>query len=372
MTDDSRNQPRASSGEVFAAQETATQQAVPVRLGRPVRAPQFLFMVLSAVMIVAVISHLLAAWFGFPPARPTYRRIGPEKGGQIYCAGSSLLQFGLSWEEVSKALGEGVENWGVGGSSPSEWDVLQDRETNANMLMVGISLYDMNEARLCDDRANIVPMTQTVKDLFQSHSGWQFSKRVLSQYPLAYLRHLFPTAGRSREVMVGLRMQVRRLLRLSGASEDRARVAFLPSGPVLRFGETTDSVSDWSPAKAIRRVSELRTDNHGTNTYEGPKSIAFQRMLQKAKPQGRIVVVILPVSPAYAQSLLTADEVSAFENALEQERRAFPEALFVRLDQVPGLNSNDCFQDLVHLNSAGRKIATAAFLKDLEEHPSRL
>jgi hypothetical protein len=367
-----KKQPLTLSGEVLAAQEATNQRAGPDSSGGPRRAPQFVAVVGSAILIVAVISHLLAASFGFPPARPAYRRIGPEKGPQVYCAGSSLFQFGLSWAEISKDLGEGIENWGIGGSSPSEWEVLQARETNANMLLIGISLYDMNEARLCDHRASIVPIKQTIWDLFDSHSGWQFSKRVLSQYPLAYLRHLFPTAGRSFEVMVGLRMKMRQIFRMSDAAEDRARVAFLPSGPVLKFPESKESVRDWSSARTMRRVSEMRGDSHGTNAFEGPKWLAFQRMLQRAKPRERIMVVVLPVSPSYIQHLTTPEAVRAFDDLLEQTRRTFPEAQLMRLDQVPALRSDDCFGDLVHLNSAGRDIATDAFLKELKRDPSRL
>jgi hypothetical protein len=366
------NQSVTPSAKVVAAQQATN---LPVILGGAEsarRVPQLLWVVSSAVVIVAIISHCLAGWLGFPPAKPAYRRIGPESGRQVYCAGSSLLQFGLSWEEVSKTLGEGIENWGVAGSSPSEWEALQTRETNANLLLIGVSLYDMNESRLCDNRADIVSITQTIRDLFQSHSGWQFSKRVLSQYPLSYLRHLFPTAGRSEEVLVGLRMKTRQILRMSEGSEDRARVAFLPSGPVLKFGESKNSVADWDPARAIRRVSGMREDNHGTNLFNGPKNQAFQRMLRRARMNGTIIVVVLPASPMYVQYLVSSGAESAFEDELEEARRAFPEALFVRLDHVPRLKSNACFADLVHLNSAGRAIATDAFLKDLKRVPARL
>jgi hypothetical protein len=373
MQDSHDNQSITPSAKVVAAQQATNPPVIPDLSGGPRHVPQLLFVVSSAIIIVAIISHWLVAWLGFPSDKPVYRRIGPENGRQVYCAGSSLLQFGLSWEEVSKAIGEGIENWGVGASSPSEWEVLQTRETNANELLIGISVYDMNEARLCDNRANIVSVMQTIRDLFQSHSGWRFSKRVLSQYPLACLRHLFPTSGRSEEVLVGLRMKIRQLLRMSAASEDRARVAFLPRGALLKFGDAKNSVTDWTPARTIRRVSGMRSDNHGTNVFNnGPKSLAFQRMLQQAKTHGSIVVVVLPVSPAYVQNLLTPEAVGAFDDLLEQTRRAFPEAQFVRLDQLPALKSNDCFGDLVHMNSAGRNIATDAFLKDLKRVPSRL
>jgi hypothetical protein len=49
-------------------------------------------------------------------------------------------------------------------------------------------------------------------------------------------------------------------------------------------------------------------------------------------------------------------------------QKAFPKALFVRLDRLAGLKSAENFTDLVHLNGAGREIATAAFLKELKQN----
>jgi hypothetical protein len=41
--------------------------------------------------------------------------------------------------------------------------------------------------------------------------------------------------------------------------------------------------------------------------------------------------------------------------------------LFVRLDQLPALNSDEYYSDFVHLNGPGRQIATDAFLKELRK-----
>src|SRR5258708_5473035 len=79
---------------------------------------------LSLLLAVAA-DHLLGSWLGFsqPPSGylGVYRRVGYESGAQVFCAGSSLTVSALSWSNVSEALGEGIETWGVGGSSPDIW-----------------------------------------------------------------------------------------------------------------------------------------------------------------------------------------------------------------------------------------------------------
>jgi len=57
-----------------------------------------------------------------------------------------------------------------------------------------------------------------------------------------------------------------------------------------------------------------------------------------------------------------------FEKSLADVQHAFPDALFVRLDQVAELQSDDYFSDPVHMNGAGRDIATEVFLKALKPH----
>src|SRR5262245_52733729 len=99
-----------------------------------------LTLVISAVVVIAAtLSHLAAVWMGLPTAKATYRRIGPETGPQAFCAGSSVVQFGLSWPEVSEALDQGIESWGVGGSTPSEWEQFQSLATNTNLMILGLS-----------------------------------------------------------------------------------------------------------------------------------------------------------------------------------------------------------------------------------------
>lgn len=329
---------------------------------------QLILIFCTAIFIAAAISHFVAAWLGLPKPTPAYRRIGSQNGPQVFCAGSSLLQFALSWPEIAAKLGQGIESWGVGGSTPTEWEVFQNLATNTNLMIVGVSVYDLNEYHLCDSGANIVPIVQTIRDLWHDRMNWQFSKRLLSQYPLAYLRKTFPTAGSSDAILVGLRRKLPTRLRAAAAAEERANSMVLPQQAVMDFGGSTEKLSDWPPAKTLRRLALMRSEIQGRHAFSGPKQLALRRMLQRAVERGRVIVVVLPVAPIYAHEFLKPEDDRNFESVLAAARRDFPQSLFVRLDQVAALKTDECFSDPVHLNGAGKQIATETFLKDLQQH----
>jgi hypothetical protein len=320
-----------------------------------------------AVCTAILITHFVAAWIGLPKDPVTYRRIGPKTGPQVFIAGSSLIQFGLSWSDISKTLKQGMENWGVAGSSPVEWEVSQGLETNSNAMIIGVSVYDLNEYHLCDSRADIVPILQTIHDLRSIGADWQFSKRVLSQYPLALFRHFFPTAGKSDAVLVGLRSKLYEQTRIFSENRDTGNSLVLPSKAVLDFGESNERVSDWSRSKTLRRLALLRAEIQGKHEFGGLKQLAFQRMLQKATQIGSVYVVVMPVAPAYASEFVTAGVTRDFENSLAHALHYSPQASVFRLDQVKALHSDKYYTDLVHLNSAGRSLATKFFLMELSQ-----
>jgi hypothetical protein len=329
---------------------------------------RFLSVICLALVIAIVFSHLATIWIELPIPKATYRRIGPPTGPQVFCAGSSLLQFGLSWPEVSEVLNQGMESWGMAASTPSEWEVFQNLANNTNLMIIGVDVYDLNEYHLCDTRADVVPLPRTISDLWQSSTDWQFSKRLLSQYPLSYLRKLFPTAGRSEAVLVALRRKLPRQLRSSTAAEDGANSLVLPRQPVMDFGRPHAKVSDWTPSRTLRRLAGLRSENQGKHAFNGIKRLALDRMLLRAQKQGRVIVVVLPISPTYAHEFLTPEVVRDFESALDEAQHIDPQARFVRLDKLSALNSDECYTDLVHLNDAGRRIATDAFLSSLRQY----
>jgi hypothetical protein len=329
---------------------------------------RFLFVVCLALVVAIVFNQLAAIWIKLPPhEKAVYRRIGPRNGPQVFCAGSSLLQFALSWPEISEILGQGIESWGMAGSTPSEWEAFQNLATSSNLMIIGVDVYDLNEYHLCEPRASVVPLVQTIQDLWQSNSDWQFSKRLLSQYPLSYLRKLLPTAGMSEEVLVRLRRKLPTQLWLRAAAEERANTLAMPRGPVLNFGEINRKVSDLSSSRLLRQLALYRSENRGRHAFNGPKKLAFERMLLRAQKQGRVIVVVLPVAPVYVREFVTPEVARNFENVLTEAQHIDPQAQFVRLDQLPALNSDEYYVDLVHLNGAGRRIATGAFLSWLRQ-----
>ena len=167
----------------------ATGLSIPRRVARglSLRVPgkaQFLFVVCMALVIAIVSNYITAFWIKLPRhTAMQLRRIGPETGPQVFCAGSSLLQFAFSWPEVSKALDQGIENWGMAASTPSEWETSQNLANNTNLMLIGIDIYDLNEYHLCEGRANVVPLGQTISDLWQSSTDWRFSPRRHGRKP---------------------------------------------------------------------------------------------------------------------------------------------------------------------------------------------
>ncbi len=263
------------------------------------------------------------------------------------------------------SLGVGIENWFVAGSSPSEWDPLQRRASSARLTFIVVSAYDLNENFLCDYRASVVPLDESIRDLWRSGADWPFTKRVLSQYPLRYLRFFFPTAGRSDGVMVGVREMLERSLRPWVKMENEA-------GPTIGSGpdpgseaNKTGKVSDWSKARVLRRMTLMRSACQDKQSFDGPKKLAFLRMLQRAHQQGRVIVVVLPVSPIYSEAFLTAEVSQQFERSLSDLEHHVPEAKWVHLEKLPALNSNAFFWDFVHMNATGQRIATEAFLSQI-------
>lgn len=328
--------------------------------------------VLSASVALASLADLaLAAWLGigWGPA-VVYRRIGPETGPQVFLAGSSLTQFGFLWPDISKAFGRGIENWGVVASSPDIWEVSQRLARNTGVTLIGVSVYDLNELHLSESRARVVPLRQTLADLRQSHADWRLSKRLLDQYLMAYVRALFPTAGLSDKVQVGVRAKARQILRLRSAAQDQENELVVPSKPILQFGDSTIKVSDWDDARMLRRIESLRAENGGIHRFDGPKRVAFRRMLLRARERGPVVVLVLPVSAAYLSAFVDPVVNQQFESLLFEVTDLVPTATLIRLDRLDGLTSNEYFSDLVHLNSDGRRIASGEFLRHARRLPA--
>jgi hypothetical protein len=326
---------------------------------------------LLCVLLSSGLNHVLARWLGVSRISPwshadaTYRRIGPRSGPQVFCAGSSLLVSGISWPEVSESLGQGVENWTVAGSSPEVWEVFQRQRRISNTSIIGVSVYDLNEMRLTPDRASYVPIGATISDFWSLHIAPDLRRRILDQYAIAYIRVLYPLAGNADNVLVRLRTKAADLLGQEAALQQHEGVVIERAG-VLDVEDTMTSLSEWSPARVLRRTEVLREDNHGAHVFtNGPKGLAFRRVLLRARQQGSVIVVVLPVSPRYADAFLNRASCAAFEKALASYLAAVPQATVIRLDKIPGISDDQYFLDLVHLNAAGRRRTTEVFLQEM-------
>ena len=321
--------------------------------------------------------HLLASWLGLARTPNgflgVYRRVGPDTGPQALCLGSSLLISAVRWSKVPEFLGQGIETWAIGGSSPDVWEVWQQHRPRDSVTIVGVSVYDLNEMHLADDRAAVVPLSRTMQDLLESKANSALSHRVLTQYALRYVRFLFPTAGMSDRVQVELRRKIAEATGHQNSLTSHEGVVFEPPPPVLEGAESTASIADWSTARLLRRTAVMREENRSRHDFfHGPKYEALRRIMSRARQQGRVILVVLPVSDAYKQAFLSESDTTAFERAIDEMRAIAPEAMVVRLDHLPGISDSGHFVDLVHLNSAGRDIATPAFLTKISEGESQL
>jgi len=176
---------------------------------------------------------------------------------------------------------------------------------------------------------------------------------------------LFPTVGRSDGVMVGLRGKMAKWLSPWTKIEAEAGPAIAVEDKPGTENEQTEKLTEWAQARLLRRLALMRSACGGKHRFDGPKKLALLRMLQQADQQGEVVVVVLPVSGVYTREFLNPSVTAEFEATLAAARQAVPRARWCRVDQIPQLNDDANFWDLVHLNQSGQQIATQAFLHDL-------
>ena len=326
-----------------------------------------LIIILFVVSITAITSHGLTAWLKIQTKPVKHWVIAPMAvKPSVFVAGSSLASDGLSFGRISDSFGIGIETWGVAGSAPTEWEHFQHLARDVKHTVLVVSVYDLNEYFLCNYRAEIVPLKQTIHDLKESNSEWVFSKKVLNLYPTSYLRKLFPTISRSQGVIAGLRDKLRNILR-GTITIERATT------PTLSFEQgnsteelKTEKISSWNEGRMLRRLTAMRSACKGRHQFNGPKKQAFHRMLRQAQGEN-LVVVVLPVSPKYKQELLTPQDNKHFEEAITEAKNINQQAQWIRLDQMDELYSDDFFWDLVHMNYYGQQIATEAFMRRLKK-----
>jgi hypothetical protein len=285
----------------------------------------------------------------------------PNRGRPVAVVGTSLCFHALDLEEFSTRWDRAINTVGTGNASPCELEWLGSRIPQAECTLIALSVYDFNENLLSDQRPQIVPLLRTLQDLKDSRADWAFAKRLVGQYPLSYLRRLFPTAGMSQALLNKLRDQARTLThRNAPAAEERLTLT------VRSDLARTEKISDWTSGRTVRNLTVMRTSFQGKHTFGGPKFLALRRMLARASPRRQMAVVVLPVSAVYEQAFLSVARAGEFERAIACLQKEQPEVRWVRLDQIPQLHACECYWDLVHLNAQGRALATPMALNQLK------
>lgn len=320
----------------------------------------------AALALTVLASHAIIRWLNIGTRIVGWRATGePSSAGDVWLAGSSLAGDALALDHVSRALGRRLVTWFVAGGSPAEWEHFQPTNSAFSASLVCVSIYDLNEEFLCDFRADVIPLKRAVEDTVTGRSSWGLAKRVLGQYALTWLRVPFPTAGRSQGVMGGLKDKARSLLagRVRLESEHGPRMDQRPSGEA--DPEKRERLGDWSPGALQSRLAKLRAACQGRSSFDGPKHFALRRLLHGAAARGRVILVVLPVSTAYQEELVSSETQRRFDKALDEARQACPEVDWIRLDRMPGLEVNEHFWDPVHMNVFGQERATREFLRQL-------
>ncbi len=319
-----------------------------------------------AILLAAGISHLLVNWLGIRTGVVRHRIVGEAySGDRVFLAGSSLVFDAFAMDEVADRLQKCMETWFVAGSSPPEWEAIQPKTEGHTLTLIGVSAYDLNEDYLCDFRSQVVDIAHTTKDLFEMGADWPTAKRILSQYPLKYIRFLFPTAGRSQGVMGGLKEKLQKMIGRGASSESDAgpTVAFVDGNKVPP--EKMQSITDWTPGDLARRLAKMRAACQGRHSYDGLKKLALKRLLGDRQKAGQVVVAVLPVSNSYRSEFINEQTNDKFEALIADLQASAPGVRWLRIDQLPGIGADDNFYDAVHMNIYGERAATAALLKSL-------
>jgi hypothetical protein len=357
------------AGKLDAGDSGSHEAAIPpaaIRSPRPVL--RLLTVIAGAILIASTGSHMLVGWLHIRTTAVSPFTIGNARTQPpAYLAGSSLAGQGLEWERISRELNQRIIGWGIAGGSPFEWQIFQPRAAAVRRTFVVVSCYDLDESILCDYRAEVVPLAETIKSLKESHADWASAKRTLAQYPTNALRILFPTFARSRGIMGELRMKVSSVIHTTASGE-------LQAGPTLSFRNDpaeeeyrSGRISDWPKAEGLRKVTAMSSAFQGGHSFAGLKHYAFKRMLECARTQGETIAVVLPVSPMYTDAFMSPESMHQFESSVSAVQNQVSGVKWMRLDQVANLRSNDYFYDLVHMNFFGQNSATDLFSSWLKQ-----
>ena len=323
----------------------------------------FAIVVVAAVVIAIIGSHWLADWANIKTTVSESLVFGAPNGKPpAFRAGSSLSDYGIDWNVIATQTQTEILAWGVAAGSPFEFEQFQKQVPQARTTYIVVSAYDMDEANVSDFRAALVPLGDTIESLREIHAGWAYSKRTVSQYPMTWLRILFPTLGRSRGVMGRIHEKIHALLHhTTGSGETEAGPVLDVSKEKVADGYRLQRIEDWSKSEMMGKVAAMQASFQGSGAFDGQKFQAFLRMLQYGCQKGPTIVVVMPVSASYSKAFISPDLEAQFETAMSDAQRRYPQVKWLRLDQASGLSSDENFCDLVHMNVYGRHAATEKF-----------
>lgn len=315
-------------------------------------------LLLLVLGLSSAVSHFLVHWLEIRTVGPSWDTFGGGTNQPVQVLGSSLTLLGVDWQGIATELGRPVVTFGVPAASPAEIEAAWVSPPAVAVTVVGISLFDMNESSVSDFRAEVVPLTRTLADLRATRTPMSLTKRVLSQYPLKAVRVLFPTAGRSIAVMVGLRGKLRAVLRGGRAGGGN------PGGDeamnAVQGEARKDRLSDWPEDQRLRNVAIMRDRFAGTVLFGGVKQLALERLVAGIERRDQVLLVVLPLSPTFGEAFITPAAQAAFEGQLRALQQRHPGTSVLRLDQDSRFARNDFYFDLAHLNAYGREVATEA------------
>ncbi len=332
-------------------------------LPRMSRRKQLVVIIVAVLLITSALNHLIARQFKiFSKAGERLEFGNPDEKRLGFAAGSSLTFYGIAWKDVAESLGQKLVSYAVPGGSVREMEVMFRRQPAATCTFIGISAYDINEHHISNFRAQLVPFTEEVGNLWAVRADWAYSKKVLSQYPMQYVRVIFPTAGQYGAVMVKLREILRAIFHTRTEPQKPSS-----EGAVItdKGNSQTSTIADWTPAHMERTIADIRSHAGGVFEFHSTKRASLFRFIHAAEAQGKVVVLVMPESPVYNAEFLTEEVRHRFDTLLADAQKESPSAVWVRLDQAPELNSNQYFWDLVHMNAAGQAIGTKILLAKL-------
>lgn len=328
------------------------------------RRTQLAVILLAVIVLASLLSHGVARFLHLRQNPVERARIeSGTAGAPVLVTGSSLTFFGVTWREIARGIQRPLVTRSVGGASPCELESLALEVTDATRTIIGVSIFDLNENNLSDSRPQFVPLSRTLGDIRRSPVDWPYKKRVLWSYPLPWVQRIFPVAGRSAEIMVGVREVGRSLLHRGGSAPAAAeeKLTFKTDEAAVR----PEKLSDWDAGRVKRNLAQLRATGLAAGRFDGPKALALERILTAPHRPEAPVVLVIPVSPPYREAFANPAAVASFETALQRLRERVPTAVIVRLDHDPALQPAEVYWDLVHLNDDGRKLATRLVLNAL-------